>query len=203
MVQTFLTLIPLGLCFLSCLLCIIINSSYSSELHSPLLNSSTTHSCGTLLPSWRQYNKSKRLSGTKSINHWSSITDTMLHFLVVFISFPVAMVKHSGKATSGFILAQSSRNSSLRQGSKGNSSVKQVLRVVNKEHWMYTFSFFLSFIQFRIPAHGMVLATLKTPLPTSIDFIKVIPQRHAQIPFSQAILDTVKLTSNINHHTNP
>ena len=67
---------------------------------------------------------------------------------------------------------------------------------------MYTLSFVLNFIQSTIPAYEIILSILKTHLPTSVDVIKVIPQMHAQMPFFQVIVDTVKLTIDMNSPTN-
>lgn len=68
---------------------------------------------------------------------------------------------------------------------------------------MDTFSFVLSFLQSTIRAYGMILSILKTHLPLSVDVIKISPQMHAQMPFFQVTVDTVKLTIDMNSHTNP
>lgn len=89
---------PGALCFLCCLLYIIINLS----LHSRTPFSSAKcfyHSFfRTLLDSCRQYNESRWPSGSESIDHCSSVTSMMLHLLVVLVPFLVAMVKYSGRA---------------------------------------------------------------------------------------------------------
>lgn len=89
---------PGALCFLCCLLYIIINLS----LHSRTPFSSAKcfyHSFfRTPLDSCRQYNESRWPSGSESVDHCSSITSMMLHLLVVLVPFLVAMVKYSGRA---------------------------------------------------------------------------------------------------------
>lgn len=61
-------------------------------------------------------------------------------------------------------------------------------------------SHFLLYIQSRIPTHGIVSATLRIGLPTSINPTQTLPHRHAHRIVSQVILEPVRLISNINHH---
>lgn len=108
----------------------------------------------------------------------------------------------------GFMLAHGSSSSSPWQGSQGNSSVKQMLKV-HGESWTRTKSnecihlalFSILYSPRSLPTKWFY-PYLKTHLPTSVDVIKVIPQMHAQMPFFQVIVDTVKLTIDMNSHTN-
>lgn len=57
---------------------------------------------------------------------------------------------------------------------------------------------FLLFIQSRSPRHGMMLPTFRVGFLTSINLIHINPHSFALKLISVVILDTVKLTININ-----
>lgn len=56
-------------------------------------------------------------------------------------------------------------------------------------------------LRFRLSCQGIALPTTEVDLSPSTKEIKIILHRHVQISFSMVILDCVKSTTEINHHT--